>query len=219
MAQLFPRAFNTLSRVTVVGALLTVGGLIFLLFWLQESPWVTQQDISKTQQVPFSHEHHVRGLGIECLYCHTSVEDSAFAGIPPTSTCINCHKEIWKNAPMLEPVRASVREGEPLSWTRVHDLPDYVYFNHSIHVARGVGCKSCHGEVDGMPLMRQHAPLNMQWCVDCHRDPSMHLRDTSDPNAVFDMTWEPPANQKAFAASQVQAHGIQSPQACSYCHR
>ncbi|MEJ7731079.1 MAG: cytochrome c3 family protein [Polyangiaceae bacterium] len=161
MAQVFPRYTNTLSRATA----LAVAGLLVAVLWLwgriQRSPYTSDVRIAKEQPVPFSHEHHVSGLGLDCRYCHTSVETSAFAGIPPTATCMNCHKQIWNEAPMLEPVRESFKTGKPLSWVRVHDLPDFAYFDHSIHVDRGVGCASCHGRVDRMPLTWQTAPLTM----------------------------------------------------------
>jgi hypothetical protein len=130
--------------------------------------------------VPFSHEHHVSGLGLDCRYCHLSVEKSAFAGIPPTQICMGCHSQIWKDSPMLEPVRASYRTGKPLEWTRVHDLPDFVYFNHSIHIAKGVGCESCHGRVDQMPLMRKVKTLQMEFCLECHREPQDFLRERDE---------------------------------------
>ena len=130
----------------------------------------------REQPIPFSHAHHVGGLGIDCRYCHTSVETSSFAGIPPTKTCMNCHSQIWSTSPTLEPVRESFRTGVSIQWTRVNDLPDYVYFNHSIHVNKGIGCESCHGRVDRMPLTWQENSLQMDWCLDCHRDPGKHIR-------------------------------------------
>ena len=179
----------------------------------QRSPYVTRQHIAPEQPVPFSHQHHAAGLGLDCRYCHTSVENSNFAGIPPTRTCMNCHAQIWTNAPMLEPVRESFRTGKNLVWIRVHDLPDYVYFDHSIHVAKGVGCRSCHGEVDRMPLMWEENSLQMEWCLNCHRNPDKYLRpktvqmdyklsddkktvvDEGIPNDsnIFSMTYEPPS--------------------------
>ena len=151
----------------------------------------TNQDVFVEQPIQFSHAHHVGGIGIDCRYCHTSVEESAFANIPPTKTCMNCHSQIWTNAPILEPVRASFRDNTPLQWTRVHDLPDFVYFNHSIHVRKGVGCATCHGRVDKMPLMYQDAPLTMKWCLDCHRNPAKYVRPRDQ---VFNMAWERPAD-------------------------
>lgn len=216
MAQVFPRYTNTLSRVTAVSAAGLVAVGLWLFVRLQQSPYATDVRVPTSQPVPFSHRHHVGEMGIDCRYCHTSVEESGFAGIPPTETCMNCHKQIWSDSPMLEPVRASARSGEPLAWARVHDLPDFAYFNHSIHVARGVGCASCHGRVDTMPLMWQESPLTMGWCLDCHRDPTPHLRPQSE---VFNMAWQPPEDQPARGAALAAERGIQTLESCSYCHR
>jgi Cytochrome c7 and related cytochrome c len=142
--------------------------------------------------VPFSHQHHVAGLGLDCRYCHTSVENSSFAGIPPTKTCMNCHSEIWTNADILEPVRASYRNGTPIWWTKLHDLPDYVYFNHEIHINKGIGCASCHGPVDEMPLTYAHASLQMEWCLDCHRNPAKNIRPVGDP--IYNIGWKGPSS-------------------------
>jgi hypothetical protein len=216
MAQVFPRYTNTLSRATAVAAALFVIAGLWLWARIQRSSYTSDVRIAKTQPVPFSHEHHVSGIGIDCRYCHTSVETSAFAGVPSAATCMNCHRQIWSEAPMLEPVRESYRTGKALAWVRVHDLPDFAYFNHSIHIARGVGCGSCHGAVDRMPLMWQTAPLTMGWCLECHRDPTPHLRPKSE---VFKMAWVAPADQEARGAELVRAHGINPPQNCSTCHR
>jgi hypothetical protein len=143
--------------------------------------------------VPFSHKHHVQGLGLQCQYCHVTVEKSSYAGIPPTKTCMNCHAQIWTNAQLLEPVRHSWATGESLVWTKVHDLPDYVYFNHSIHVNKGIGCSSCHGRVDLMPLMYAQNTLQMEWCLNCHRDPAKNLRPTSQ---IYNMAWDGPSSEK-----------------------
>jgi cytochrome c peroxidase len=158
---------------------------------IQRSPYTTYAGVRKPQPVPFSHQHHVTGLGIDCRYCHTSVETSSFAGIPPTKTCMNCHSQIWTNAQLLEPVRASYRSGESLQWTRVNQLPDFVYFNHSIHITKGVGCNTCHGPVDQMPLMYQQESLQMEWCLGCHRDPGKNLRPRDQ---VFNMRYQPPSS-------------------------
>src|SRR6478752_1648235 len=179
MSQIFHRSTNTLSRATIFGAVFIIAALGGVVYLVQGSPYVTYAGVRKPQPVPFSHQHHVTGLGIDCRYCHTSVETSSFAGIPPTKTCMNCHSQIWSTSPTLEPVRESFRTGKSIMWTRVNDLPDYVYFNHSIHVAKGVGCESCHGRVDRMPLTWQENSLQMTWCLDCHRDPSQHIRPRS----------------------------------------
>src|SRR5678815_4487288 len=156
---------------------------------LQRSPWVTKEGERLEQPVPFSHQHHVAGEGIDCRYCHTSVENSSFAGIPPTKTCMNCHSQIWTNAAILEPVRESFRSGKSLVWNRVNDLPDFVYFDHSIHINKGVGCNTCHGPVDRMPLMYNYASLQMEWCINCHRNPAKELRPRDQ---VFNMRYQQP---------------------------
>jgi hypothetical protein len=216
VAQVFPRYTNTISRVTAVVLFLSIGAGLWLWARIQRSPYTSEVRIAKEQPVPFSHRHHVGQLGIDCRYCHTSVEDSPFAGIPSTEICMSCHREIWKDAPMLEPVRESYRSGVPLRWVRVHDLPDFAYFNHQAHVQRGVGCASCHGQVDDMPLMWQSADLTMGWCLDCHRDPTPHLRPKSE---VFDMGWHPPPDQAERGKALAAERGIHTLESCSYCHR
>jgi len=191
MSQIFHRSTNTLSRATIFGAVFIVAALVWVGYAIQGSPYVTYEGVRKPQPVPFSHQHHVTGLGIDCRYCHTSVETSGFAGIPPTKTCMNCHSQIWTNAALLEPVRASYRSGESLQWTRVNTLPDFVFFNHSIHVTKGVGCNTCHGPVDTMPFMYQQATLQMSWCLSCHRDPGQFLRPRDQ---VFNMRYRPPSD-------------------------
>jgi Cytochrome c7 and related cytochrome c len=218
MPQIFHRSTNTLSRVTIYAAAFFLAGLTWILMTIDRSPYNTGQGVVLKQPVPFSHEHHVAGLGIDCRYCHASVERSAYAGLPPTATCMNCHTQIWSDSPMLEPVRASLRTGQPLPWTRVHDLADFVYFDHSIHVAKGVGCASCHGAVDTMPLMRQAARLQMEWCLDCHRHPERHMRPRDQ---VFNMKWKP-ADQEAVGRRLLTEYRIRSPReltSCSTCHR
>ena len=193
MAQVFDRSSNALARASLVLSGLIVIALGVGLNYLQRSPWVTRQGQRPDQPVPFSHKHHVEGLGLQCQYCHTSVEKSSYAGIPPTKTCINCHAQIWTNAELLEPVRHSWATGESINWIRVHDLPDYVYFNHEIHVNKGIGCASCHGRVDEMPLMYQENSLQMEWCLNCHRNPSVNLRPTSE---IYNMAWGGPTSDK-----------------------
>ena len=191
MPQIFHRSTNTLSRATIFGAIFVIAALAWMAMEIQRSPYTTYAGVRKPQPVPFSHQHHVTGLGIDCRYCHTSVETSSFAGIPPTKTCMNCHSQIWTNAQLLEPVRASYRSGESLQWTRVNQLPDFVYFNHSIHINKGVGCNTCHGPVDQMPLMYQQESLQMEWCLGCHRDPGKNLRPRDQ---VFNMRYQPPSS-------------------------
>jgi hypothetical protein len=218
--QIFHHSSNVIAKLSILG-LVVVGGFLAWLIWtlLGDSPYVTRQGEILNQPVPFSHDHHVSGLGIDCRYCHTSVEKSASAGMPSTETCINCHKQIWTNADLLEPVRASFRDNVPIQWARVHDLPDFVYFNHSVHVAKGIGCVSCHGQVDRMPLMMQKAPLQMQWCLDCHRNPGKNVRPREE---VFNLQWQPPSDPreaKLLQAKLVKEYNVKSLTSCSTCHR
>ena len=191
--QIFHRSTNTISRATIFGAIFVIAMLFWAAAEVQRSPYVTYAGVARPQPAPFSHQHHVGGLGIDCRYCHTSVEVSSFAGIPPTRTCMNCHAQIWTGAPMLEPVRESFSSGKSLIWNRVNDLPDFVYFNHSIHINKGVGCNTCHGPVDRMPLMYNYASLQMEWCLNCHRAPEKNLRPRDQ---VFNMRYEEPSSGK-----------------------
>jgi ferredoxin len=193
MAQIFDRSSNALARASLVLTGLIVIALGVTLDQLQRSPWVTRQGQRPDQPVPFSHKHHVQGLGLQCQYCHVTVEKSSYAGIPPTKTCMNCHAQIWTNAQLLEPVRTSWATGQSLVWTKVHDLPDFVYFSHEIHVNKGLGCSTCHGRVDQMPLMYAQNTLQMEWCLDCHRNPAKNLRPTSE---IYNMAWEAPAEDR-----------------------
>ena len=193
MAQIFERSSNALARASLGLTGLIVIALGVTLDQLQRSPWVTRQGQRPDQPVPFSHKHHVQGLGLQCQYCHVTVEKSSYAGIPPTKTCINCHAQIWTNAQLLEPVRQSWATGNSITWTKVHDLPDFAYFSHEIHVNKGLGCASCHGRVDQMPLMYAQSTLQMEWCLDCHRNPSKNLRPTSE---IYNMAWEAPAEDR-----------------------
>ncbi len=214
MAQIFDRSANTLSRVTIFGAVFIAGFVLWVIGGIVRSPYFTNQGIARKQVVPFSHQHHVAGLGIDCRYCHTSVETSSFAGIPPTSTCMNCHSQIWTSAAMLEPVRASYKTGKPLIWTRVHRLPDYVHFKHDIHVAKGIGCASCHGRIDKMNLVYQASPLTMEWCLNCHRAPERYIRPREE---VFNMSYVP-KNQAVLGPELVKRYGVKSKTHCSACH-
>lgn len=218
MAQLFPKSANVLAPVSILAVALAGGGTIGALLAVDYAGFNQRRGETIEQTVPFSHEHHVSGLGIDCRYCHTSVERSAVAGIPPTSTCFNCHKMIWNEAPMLEPVRASIRTGLPLRWTKVNDLPDFTYFNHSIHVAKGVGCATCHGPVQKMRLMRSATPMQMRWCLECHRNPEKFLRPKEE---IYNMEWNPP-NQLELGRKLVVEYKVRPPQAitsCGTCHR
>jgi hypothetical protein len=200
MPQIFDRNSNALARASLVLTGLIVIALGVTLDQLQRSPWVTRQGQRADQPVPFSHKHHVQGLGLQCQYCHTTVEKSSYAGIPPTRTCMNCHAQIWTNAQLLQPVRQSWYTGESIPWIKIHDLPDYVYFNHEIHVNKGIGCESCHGRVDEMPLMYEQNTLQMEWCLDCHRNPAKNLRPTSE---IYNMAWEKPGEDKPVWCTSV----------------
>jgi hypothetical protein len=182
MPQIFHPSMNTVSRATIFGAVFILAVLVWLALEIVRSPYVSGAQVIKPQPVAFSHRHHVAECGIDCRYCHTGVEESSFAGIPPTETCMNCHSQIWAESPILAPVRESFREDKPLVWNRVHDLPDFVYFDHSIHVRRGVACATCHGELAEMPLTWKEATLYMEWCLECHRQPEDYI---GPPEAVF----------------------------------
>jgi len=216
MAQIFHRSANTLAKVSIFGGLMLVGGVLVVAYTMDRGAYTTDVGMAKDQPVPFSHKHHVTDDGIDCRYCHTSVETSAFAGLPATETCMSCHSQIWTNATLLEPVRASFRTGQSLAWTRIHDLPEFVYFNHSIHINKGIGCASCHGRVDLMPLTFKVNTLYMNWCLECHRDPWKYVRPREQ---VFNMTYQPPANQEEFGRQLVKEYKIQSLTDCWTCHR
>lgn len=218
MAQIFHRSTNLLARVSIFGGLLILGGLAFALYEIALSPWYTEQYAVREQPVPFSHRHHAGELGIDCRYCHTSVEKSSFAGLPPTQTCMTCHSQIWTNASMLEPVRASYRDNISLAWTRVNALPDFVYFDHSIHISKGIGCTTCHGSVARMPLTYRRGTLYMSWCLDCHRQPKKYVRPRSE---VFNPFYQPPSGEAQLALGRklVKEYKIQTLQYCDTCHR
>ncbi len=219
MAQLFSPRANVQSRVFLVSVVTLVCGAGWLASEIYWSPYTTYVDVPFQQPVPFSHKHHVGDDGIDCRYCHTSVEKSSFAGLPGTDTCMTCHSQLWTDAPVLQPVRTSFATNVPLQWNRVHDLPDYVFFNHSIHVSKGIGCSTCHGRVDRMPLTRKTQTLYMKWCVDCHRAPQQYIRP---PDKIYDMAWQPPADQaeqarKLMAQYHIDVSGRLTN--CGTCHR
>ncbi len=216
MAQIFHRSTNTIARVSIYGAALIAGSLVYFLYMFAGSPYVTDVNVAKVQPVPFSHKHHAGELGIDCRYCHTSVEISSDAGIPPTQTCMTCHSQIWTGSPMLEPVRASYRDDQSIPWVRVNQVPDYVYFNHSIHINKGIGCTTCHGPVGDMPLTWQANTLQMGWCLDCHRAPEKFVRPRDQ---VFSVTYRPPTNQAELGPKLVKEYKIQSLTNCTTCHR
>lgn len=216
MPALFRRRTNIAARATLIAAAGIAGGVpLALMAWVR-TPNASGQFAPVPQPVPFDHRLHVKGFGIDCRYCHTAVERSATAGIPPTTTCVPCHSETWMRSRELAPVRLSLTSGQPLRWNRVHKLPDFVYFNHAIHVAKGVGCETCHGRVDQMPRVYQAAPLTMGWCVDCHRDPTPHLRPRSE---ITTMGWRPPTVQAALGPQVATEYHVQRLTNCSTCHR
>ncbi|BBL75809.1 cytochrome c3 family protein [Methylomagnum ishizawai] len=218
MAQIFHPRADAYARIILgtVLALVLLGASVGLA-WVR-SPYATGVGAIPRQPVPFSHKHHVGGLGLDCRYCHASVERAASAGMPATETCMTCHSQVWTQAAMLAPVRDSWRTGQPLRWTRVYDLPDFVYFNHSAHIVHGVGCTTCHGPVGEMPLLRQEHSLLMSWCLDCHREPSRQLRPRA---AVFDPAWRPvgdPASAGPALARDYRVRGVGLTD-CYTCHR
>jgi hypothetical protein len=186
MPQVFHPSTNTISKLSIVGVLLGIP-LLSVGVYAYNLSFGIALNVPLEQPVPFSHKHHVGDDGIDCRYCHTSVEKSAFAGIPPTEICMTCHSQIWTDSPNLEPVRESFRTGRPVVWERVHDLPDFVFFNHSIHLKKGVSCVSCHGRIDEMPITWKSKPLSMRWCLECHRNPEPNLRPREH---LYDMAWQ-----------------------------
>ncbi len=216
MPQVFHRGSNSIARASIVAIILLILAILTILYLYVRSNYFTRQNQVITQPVPFSHEHHVGGLGIDCRYCHTSFEDSAFAGLPPTQTCMNCHSQIWTTAAILQPVRDSFTSGQPIQWNRVYNLPGFVYFNHSAHVNNGIGCETCHGRVDQMPLTYQAPDLHMSWCLDCHRDPAKYIRPKDQ---ITTMGWVPPEPQSVLGPQLVKQYNVLSLTSCSTCHR
>ena len=228
MPQVFHRSTNTIAKVSLIGSLFLASfGLWVCLIYTRSTYGSGTGDV-RVQPVPFSHQHHVGVLGIDCRYCHTSVENSAYAGIPPTKTCMNCHSQIWVGSEMLAPVRESYATNRSLHWKRVYNTPGFVYFDHHIHVHKGVGCASCHGRIDEMPFTYQVPSLLMEWCLDCHRHPENHLRPRAQ---VFNMKWRPsderdeegrPYDQQTLGRKLVKEHAIKPPDeltSCTVCHR
>lgn len=219
MPQIFHRSTNTIARVSIFGGLFILAFLVWALYELQASSYNTRAFVARAQPVQFSHKHHAGDDGIDCRYCHTTVETSAFAGIPPVKTCMNCHSQLFADSAYLAIVRDSFKNDKAIHWTRVHDLPDFVYFNHSIHVSKGVGCSTCHGRVDEMPLTWQVASLQMEWCLECHRAPEKYVRPRDQ---VFNMDWQPPPDQIEQGKKLIEQYRIQSANvitSCSTCHR
>lgn len=216
MSQTFHRSTNTIAKASIFGAVFALAGGLWLVLQINRTPYVTQANVAREQPVAFSHQHHVGGMGVDCRYCHTSVEKAAAAGIPPTKTCMNCHSQIWADSPTLEPVRESFRSDRSIQWIRVHDLPDFAYFNHSAHVNKGVGCSTCHGRVDQMPLVWQQNTLQMEWCLECHRNPERYVRPKAE---VYNAAYETPANQLELGRKLVKEYDIHPRTSCSTCHR
>ena len=219
MAQIFHPSTNTISRVSIYGAVFIAAALGYLGWAITRSPYFTDVNVARQQPVPFSHKHHVTDDGIDCRYCHTSVEKSSFAGIPSTHICMSCHSKLWVNSPMLEPVRMSYQTDKSLEWTRVNALPDFAYFDHSIHINKGVGCTTCHGPIGEMPLTWRANTLYMRWCIDCHKHPERYLRRRED---VFQADYKPPKNQLALGCQLVKEYKVKDVRQmtdCYTCHR
>jgi hypothetical protein len=217
MAQIFHPSTNTLSRLSIVGFVLAVP-LLSTAFYGMNLTYGINLNVPIDQPVPFSHKHHVQDDGIDCRYCHSSVDKSASAGMPSTEVCMTCHSQIWTDSPNLTPVRESFRSGQPIEWARVHDLPDFAYFNHSIRVKKGVSCVSCHGRVDEMPITWKEKSLSMSWCLDCHRNPEKFIRPREH---VYDLTWKPKGDQIAQGKELLtEYHVLNKFQLtnCSTCH-
>ena len=232
MAQIFHPSANTIARFSLLAVVVLIGLSGLVAYALNRSSYVNQVGVAPEQPVPFSHEHHVAGLGIDCRYCHATAETSDYAGMPTTHTCMTCHSQIWTNAELLRPVRESWAREVPIAWRRVYDLPDFVYFSHSIHVQKGVGCATCHGPVHNMPLTWKATSLQMTWCLDCHRNPENFIRPRDQ---VYNMDYTPAEPQQILGARLVKEYGIKAgpPAAradellstpnqltnCSVCHR
>lgn len=219
MAQVFHRSANNVAKISIVVAIVLAGVAGFVYTQIARSSYLTGQYLEKQQPVQFSHKHHVGDDGIDCRYCHTAVETSSSAGIPPTQTCMNCHTEIWADSPYLEPVRASYRDNKPIEWERVHDLPEYAYFNHSIHIAKGVGCSTCHGQINEMPAVYQANTLQMEWCLQCHREPEKFIRPKSE---IYNMSWQDgdlTAEERLKLKDEYKIRNKEMLTSCSTCHR
>ena len=216
MSQLFRPASNTVAKVSILAVIGLAASTVAVAYIMDRGPWNTAVEMAPEQPIPFSHKHHVKDDGIDCRYCHTSVEYSSFAGFPPTETCMSCHSQIWNQASLTQPIRDSWQSGKSIEWTKVHDLPDYVYFNHSIHVNKGIGCSTCHGAVNEMALMYKVNTLNMNWCINCHRNPEQFVRPKSE---VFNINYRYPANQAELGRKLVKEYHVQSLTDCVTCHR
>lgn len=218
MAQIFHPSMKVISRASIISVLIVLLVVGYIAQELFSSGYTTNVNTAVEQPIPFSHEHHVNGLGIQCGYCHTTAEKAAFAGIPPTHTCMTCHSQIWNTSPMLAPVRSSYATGKPLEWVRVHDLPDFAYFNHSIHIKKGMSCQVCHGDVNTMPLTWRTNTLHMAWCLDCHRAPEKYIRPRGE---IYNFSYKQPDDQLTFGRTLVKEYNVKTAQLsdCSICHR
>ena len=217
----FPKWSNLLLPGAIVTGALAPLYVVFMVAY-GFSPETTDVGYQPVQPIPFSHAVHAGELGIDCRYCHNSVERSAHAAIPPTQTCMNCHTQIRKDSPDLSELWKSYEQGTPVKWQRVHDLPDYAYFDHSAHVNRGVSCVSCHGRIDTMEVVYQQEPLSMGWCLDCHRNPTEHIRDpklATDLDWIFDSSASTYADEDAYRSAWAELNQINPSQDCSTCHR
>jgi hypothetical protein len=218
MAQIFHHHANTIAKATILGVLLLLAG-ISIMAWEVNNSYNVYLGEHLTQPIPFSHRHHVTDDGIDCRFCHVTVETSSFAGIPSTHTCMTCHSKIWVNSPMLEPVRESYISDTSIDWVRVNELPDFVYFDHSIHIAKGIGCTTCHGPIGDMPITYRANTLYMRWCINCHKHPWRYIRPKQD---VFSVTYHPPSDQDAMGRRLVAEYHIKPPlviTSCYTCHR
>ncbi|MGN6551045.1 MAG: cytochrome c3 family protein [Pararhizobium sp.] len=218
MSQIFPPRANTYIRLWLASIPLVIVLVLGFGYQMMAGAYGTGVHWTPEQPVPFSHKHHVGALGLDCRYCHTSVDKASFAGIPPTSTCMTCHSQLWTNAKVLAPVRQSLAENKPLHWNRVYKLPDYVYFDHSVHIKNGVGCTSCHGDMRTQPLTEKKTPLTMGWCLSCHRNPGVHLRPAKD---IFDPSVPDPHNSPERAKALLHHYLINTENMtnCYICHR
>lgn len=220
MAQIFHRGANNIAKASIAVVIVLAGVAGYAYTQIARSSYLTNQYLERQQPVQFSHKHHTGDDGIDCRYCHTSVETAASAGMPPTQTCMNCHSQIWSDSPYLEPVRASFRDNKPIEWERVHDLPEYAYFNHSIHVAKGVGCASCHGDIANMASVYQENTLQMEWCLSCHRNPAPHIRPQSE---IYNTAWSKdeitPEQEREVQEKIGRLRSKELLTSCSTCHR
>lgn len=216
MGPLFRPFHNTAVRISLLGLVLLFTGTLVGLMVYARTPWARGTNEPIEQPIEFDHRHHSRDEGIDCRYCHDTVEVSAYAGIPPTELCLNCHAQVWNSSPLLAPVRESFYSGRPIVWRRVHRVAEFVYFNHAIHVQKGVGCATCHGRVDLMPMVYQVHSMTMGWCLACHRDPVPSLRPVSE---MTSMTWTPPADDPDLGRRLAEEYDVRTRTSCDACHR